>query len=150
MPNPPKPVERKRALGNPGKRPLPDLASVVVLPAVSDDLPDPPRPLGPEGTRMWARVWHGGRSWISGSSDLDLVLLLCESMDERLSLRMRVLRGGDWRDRVALRSLDSQIGQMLGQLAFTPVERSRLGVAEVRYVSALDNILEQRGRRSSS
>src|SRR4249920_162614 len=109
MPNPPKPVERKRARGNPGKRPLPAKGQLVALPSVGQDVPDPPRPLGPEGRKMWERVWQSGRQWVSGGSDLDLVLLLCESMDERVALRVTVLRGSDWRDRVALRALDGQI-----------------------------------------
>lgn len=147
MPNPPKPVERKRALGNPGKRPLPAKTKVVALPSIGQDAPDPPRPLGPEGRKLWERVWHSGRQWISGGSDLDVVLLLCESMDERVALRVTVLRGSDWRDRVALRALDAQIATLLGQLAFTPVERSRLGVAEVRSATALEKLIEGRTRR---
>lgn len=147
MPNPPKPTERKRALGNPGKRPLPERSKVVALPGAGPEAPDPARPLGPEGRKMWARVWDAGRSWISIGSDLDLVLLLCESMDERVALRVQVLRGGDWRDRVALRHLDSQITSLLGQLAFTPVDRSRLGLAEVRSASPLENLLANRQKR---
>jgi len=148
MPNPPKPVERKRALGNPGKRPLPAKGQLVALPSVGQDVPDPPRPLGPEGRKMWERVWQSGRQWVSGGSDLDLVLLLCESMDERVALRVTVLRGSDWRDRVALRALDGQIATLLGQLAFTPVERSRLGVAEVRNATALEKLVQERQGRS--
>ena len=35
MPNPPKPNELKRKLGNPGKRPLPELKNIVTLPMAS-------------------------------------------------------------------------------------------------------------------
>ena len=93
---------------------------------------------------MWERIWQAGRSWVSGGSDLDLVLLVCESQDERVALRVRVLREGDWRDRVALRQLDTQITQMLSQLAFTPVERGRLGVAEVKRASAVEELIARR------
>lgn len=137
MPNPPKPIERKRALGNPGKRRLPDRNTVTLLPG-AEEPPEPPRPLGHIGRQVWDRVWEHGRTWVSAGTDLDLVLLLCESMDERAILRVRVLREGEWRDRVALRHLDHQIAMMLGQLAFTPTDRSRLGVAEVTRVSKLE------------
>ena len=46
MPNgrPPKPIEVKRRLGNPGQRPLPNQAEIQMLdPAVS--VPEPHRPL---------------------------------------------------------------------------------------------------------
>jgi hypothetical protein len=40
MPNPPKPVERKRKSGNPGKRPLPKPTSLVLA---QEHLPQPPQ-----------------------------------------------------------------------------------------------------------
>lgn len=148
MPNPPVPAERKRARGNPGKRPLADRSTVIALPGAGSEAPDPPRPLGPEGRKMWERIWQAGRAWVSTGSDLDVVLLLCESMDERVALRVRVLRGdGDWRDRVALRHLDAQISSLLGQLAFTPTERARLGMAEVKHASPLEELLAKRSQR---
>jgi phage terminase small subunit len=142
MPNPPKPTERKRKTGNPGKRPLPAIASVITLP-MAEVIPEPPRPLGPEGTKLWNRVWDNGKTWISPVSDIELVLLMCESMDERTQLRLTVLRGSDWRDRVALRSLESQLVTMISALGMNPTDRSRLGVAEVTAKGKLAQLLEQ-------
>ena len=118
---------------------------MVLLPA-SDGAPSPPRPLGPEGRRLWERIWKAGRGWLA-PSDTDLVLLVCETMDERVILRLHVLRAGDdfdWRDRVALRSLDDQVQSLLSLLAFSPSDRSRLGVAEVRRATALEDLLARR------
>jgi hypothetical protein len=137
MANPPVPTERKRRLGNPGKRAIPTIASVTALPPAAG-IPEPLRPLGQEGRRMWDRIWSSGQSWIAPSTDIELVQLACEAMDERVSLRVTVLRGGDWRDRVALRSLDGDIRNMLSALGMTPTDRSRLGVAEVRQQSRLE------------
>jgi phage terminase small subunit len=146
MPNPPKPNELKRKQGNPGKRPLPAIASVIALP-MAPEAPTPPRPLGQEGLKLWNRIWDHGKTWISPTSDIELVTLLCESMDERTQLRLTVLRGSDWRDRVALRSLESQLVSMLSALGLNPVDRTRLGVAEVQRVSALDQLLAKRQNR---
>ena len=146
MPNPPKPNELKRKQGNPGKRPLPAVASVIALP-MAPEPPTPPRPLGQEGLKLWNRIWDHGKTWISPTSDIELVTLLCESMDERTQLRLTVLRGSDWRDRVALRSLESQLISMLSALGLNPVDRTRLGVAEVQRVSALDQLLAKRQNR---
>ncbi|MFZ9893553.1 MAG: phage terminase small subunit P27 family [Candidatus Nanopelagicaceae bacterium] len=146
MPNPPKPNELKRKIGNPGKRPLPELKNVVALPMATQP-PTPPRPLGPEGLKLWNRIWDEGKSWISPASDLEVVILLCESMDERTQLRLQVLKGSDWRDRVALRSLESQIVSMLSAIGFDPVSRTKLGVAEVQKQSALDQLIARRQKQ---
>jgi phage terminase small subunit len=143
MPNPPKPNEIKRKTGNPGKRPLAKPMNVVALP-MAQEPPEPPRPLGPEGLKLWKRVWEAGRAWISATSDIEHVLIMCETMDERSQLRLNVLRGADWRDRVALRSIDSQLTSMLSALGFNPIDRSRLGIAEVQAQSKIDQLLARR------
>jgi phage terminase small subunit len=117
--------------------------NVVALPMAVEP-PEPPRPLGPEGMKLWKRVWEAGRAWISPNSDIEHVLIMCETMDERSQLRLNVLRGADWRDRVALRSIDSQIASMLSALGFTPIDRSRLGIAEVQAQSKIDQLMARR------
>jgi len=146
MPNPPKPNELKRRLGNPGKRSLPDLKSIVTLP-MADEIPIPPRPLGAEGLKLWNRIWESGKTWISPNTDIELVTILCESMDERTQLRLAVLRGTDWRDRVALRSLEGQLVSILSTLGLNPTQRGRLGVAEVKARGALEDLLSKRQQK---
>lgn len=136
---PPKPLEEKRRIGNPGKRPLPDRAELVALPAALEP-PNPHRPLGAAGRALWERVWTSGAGWISPGSDSEQVLITCEQIDERQALRVSVLREGHWRDRGALRALDAQIMDGLAVLGFNPVDRSRLGVAEVKRVSIVEQL----------
>ena len=146
MPMPPEPIERLKRRGTWRADRHAPKPNMVLLPA-ADGPPDPPRPLGPAGRALWDQVWSAGRSWVSPGSDLDLVLLLCETMDERVALRVRMLRAGDaadWRDRIALRQLDQQVTSLLSALAFTPTGRSKLGVAEIRRASALEELLGQR------
>lgn len=139
MANPPVPAERKRRTGNPGKRALPSLASVTKLAPV-DGTPEPLRPLGVEGRKMWDRIWSSAQSWIAPSTDIELVQMTCEAMDERVALRVAVLRGSDWRDRVALRSIESDLRSMLSSLGMTPIDRTRMGVAEVAPMSKLEQL----------
>lgn len=147
MANPPKPVERKRRTGNPGKKRLPDVSRVALLPAAAD-APAPLRPLFTAGRDLWDRVWANGVVWLSPQTDMELVQLVCESLDERQVVRELVLSGeADWRDRVALRNLDDQIKGMLSVLGMTPVDRTRLGVAEVQRVSKLDELRSRSARR---
>lgn len=95
-----------------------------------DDVPEPLRELGPEGRRAWVRLWQLGKRWISTDLDIDHVTILCESIDERSLLRGEVLERGDWRERVALRTLDDQILRMMGELGLNPMERAKLDVGE--------------------
>ena len=54
--------------------------------------------------------------------------LIREEIDERALWRDSVLARGDWRDRVALRSLDDQIDRMKGVLGLNPTHRAKLSV----------------------
>lgn len=145
---PPKPIEEKFRTGNPGRRPLPDRASLTILPG-ADGPPEPARPLGQQGRALWDRIWSAGATWLAERVDVEQVLILCERMDERVALRVKVLRDGDWRERAGLRALEDAITSDLAALAFNPVERSRLGVAEVKAAeSTLDKIAARRAARS--
>lgn len=141
---PPKPIEQKRRLGNPGKRKLPETEIVL---AASTSVPEPIRPLLDPGRAFWDRVWSGGAVWISQSTDIEMVQMLCEQIDERHQLRYIVLRdreGNLWRQRSQLRKLDQQIMLGLSMLGFTPTDRTRLGLAEVKFESKLDKYRKQR------
>jgi len=150
MPNgrPPKPTEVKRKLGNPGGRKLPDQTSIQMFdPIVS--LPEPSRPLLKYGREFWDKVWLNGLQWISVNTDSELLLMTCELVDERWNLRVRVMQSNDWRERRALRELDDRIIRNLSLMGFTPADRSRLGVAEVRAISkmeALKRRADERGK----
>src|SRR6476620_5516269 len=133
---PAKPLEVKYRNGNPGRRPLPDRHGLIEL-AGSDEPPEPLRPLGTVGTAMWIRVWTAGAVWLATKVDIEAIQMLCEQMDERQALRASVLKYGDWRDRQGLRHLDKQVLHGLSAIGFTPTERTRMGVAEVRSISRI-------------
>jgi hypothetical protein len=140
---PPKPIEQKRALGNPGKRALPKTGEVVVL-EQTGDIPEPPRPLLKYGQELWDRVWSMGATWVSQKSDLELLVMTCEMIDERWNLRVKVMQSDDAAMRRGLRELDRQIVSNLSLLGFTPSDRARLGVAEVKVRSKLDELMAKR------
>jgi len=137
---PSKPIEQKRLLGNPGKRALPDQNEVVLLDPV-DETPEPPRPLLKYGRDLWDRVWGIGATWVSDKTDIELLVMTCEMIDERWNLRVKVMQNDDARMRRGLRELDRQIVSNLSLLGFTPSDRSRLGVAEVKAKSKLEELM---------
>jgi len=145
MPNPPKPLEQKRLTGNPGKRALPKEQNIVLIPQVEN--PKPLRPLGEIGSAFWDEAWGKGQLWL-GRTDKWLVQLTAEMLDEREVLRESVFMndGEDsWRDRRQLRDLERSIISNLSLLAWTPVDRSRYGLAEVKAKSKLAEFMEKHG-----
>jgi hypothetical protein len=136
---PPKPIEQKRLTGNPGKRSLPDQKELVLLPSAYA-IPEPSRQLLTSGQELWDRIWGMGQTWISPSTDVDLLLMTCELLDERRNLRIQVMQNNRPDERKALRDLDRQLVANLSLLGFTPTDRSRLGVAEVKRQSKLEEL----------
>ena len=143
---PSKPIEQKRLLGNPGKRAMPDENSVVLLQQV-EQTPQPPRPLLKYGQDLWDRIWGMAATWVSDTSDLELLTMTCEMVDERWNLRVKVMQSDDAVMRRGLRELDRQIVSNLSLLGFTPSDRSRLGVAEVKAKSKLEELMDRRASR---
>jgi hypothetical protein len=151
---PPKPTEQKKRAGNPGKRPINDGGDVVPLRSIEGgstaplEVPEPLRPLGRSGSALWHRVWRAGAKWVSADTDIELLQVLCEQIDERAALRVKVLsEPGDWRSRAGLRQLDSAVITSFSLLGFTPADRARMGVGEVKGPeSTLDQLRANRGR----
>ena len=146
MGRPPKPIEQKRALGNPGRRPLPTEGSLVLLPSMYE-VPEPPRPIVTEAAKaLWNRTWTMGQTWLSPQTDIELLLMTCEMVDERWNLRIKVLQDNRPEERKGLRDLERQLIANLSLLGFTPTDRSRLGVAEDKKISKLEALREQQNK----
>jgi hypothetical protein len=146
MGRPPKPTELKRIQGNPGKRALPKETEMILLPAAIG-IPEPSRPLLKYGEEMWDRIWNMGNSWISPTTDIELVLMTAEMVDERWNLRVKVMGSDDPKLRRGLRELDKLIVSNLSLLGFSPTDRMRLGVAEVKKQSKLEELLAKKAAR---
>jgi hypothetical protein len=143
---PSKPIEQKRLLGNPGRRPLPAQGALQILPGITK-IPDPSRPLLKYGRELWEKVWEQGLNWISPNTDFEILLMTCEMIDERWNLRVKVMQTDDVRLRRGLRELDRQIISNLSLLGFTPSDRSKLGVAEVKAMSKLEELMARKEQR---
>lgn len=151
MPNPPKPVERKRKQGNPGKRQLPEPVSVVLA---MDAAPEAPQGLGEAGLVVWRRAWDAGSDWLA-PGDITLLELLCRQVDEIIRWQAIVdaegvtftTRGGMIRIHPAvgqIRELEQRVVTNLGLCGFTPADRARLGLVEVRKLSGLADLAQRR------
>lgn len=154
---PPTPTERKRRTGNPGKRNLPE--PVVHLAAVAS-IPAAPATLGEAGVKAWERLWTAGQAWLSPTTDLDVLTRLCEAHDEREAMRDQVAQDGymvtgsmgQLRAHPLLseiRALESQMTKWESLCGFTPTDRARLGYAEIKRASKLDDLIARRQQRGT-
>jgi hypothetical protein len=148
MPNPPKPIEQKRMLGNPGKRAMPGEESTITL---FSGKVEPLAPLGEAGQKLWDSVFNDGELWISPRTDVAWLQVVCELLDRREVLKQEWMADpADRKLNMSLLETEKLLQSGLGLLGFTPTDRSRLGVAEVKAKSKLEELMERRANREDA
>jgi len=141
MANPAKPTEQKRLTGNPGKRPMPKETEMM---AIQGGRVDPIRPLDYAGQQLWDSVFSAGEIWISSRTDIHLLQMTAEQLDRRESLRNALVESPTENSvLMRLAEIEKAIAGNLGLLGFTPSDRSRLGLAEIKAKSRLQELLER-------
>lgn len=143
---PPKPVAKKVAEGNLGKRKLPEAELVEEIKV--KDIPAPPEHFTEEAVKLWVKVWSGGKSWLKTDRDFLTLELLCEAYAEYQFLR-RMLKLGSHAggvDRVVLspkgyptqhpyvsqrNEAERKMVTYVSILGFSPTDFARLQIAEV-------------------
>lgn len=150
---PPQPLERKRAAGNPGHRPLPSPRDTIAL----DRIPaKPPRglSLGSEGRKLWVAVAE--LKWVATSDAASLVRAckladLLEILDKDIEERGAVYeaRGRQYvNPALAQRhAAEQRLQSYLASFGLSPADRTRQGIAEVKAASKMDELRERRATR---
>ena len=154
---PPKPVEVKRRLGNPGQRPLPNPITAIAPYEVITGTVEPRN--GEE--LVQALLAAGAAAWIGSTDQLATLRLVQEGWDAREHLRSvlaehgwsyssTVIGGGlRWYPRPEaqqLADLEKRLTTWLSQLGLNPADRGRLGLAQVKAKSKLEEIRERHAR----
>jgi len=142
MPNPGKSPELKKKLGAKNA----DYGiSLSVMPVAS--VPEPGRRLEESGLNLWEQAFSKSDTWLR-STDLELLLITCEKLDERDLLRVFVMENVEaWHERSGLRVLEKQIEDNLNLLGFTPTARQKLGIQEVKAQSKLEELMAKKAAR---
>jgi hypothetical protein len=144
---PPIPIEIKRRRGrtadtDSGGRPLPRAAELVVLPQ-ADGVPPVPFGIESDGADLWRRIWQDGLTWISPEDGSGRLRGGVPGVaDDLATARRRYRATTDPKDAGAVVSLGKRLDDALSMLGFNPTARSRLGVAEVKRASALQNLIQ--------
>ena len=145
---PPKPLEQKQKLGTLRADRLPPAGLIEVerLPE-EEETPESPAQLKAKGRELWSSVFDNGK-WLWQGVDRHLVELTAELMDERQELRaLTDQQPENTRLRAALRQLDKQLVSNLSLLGFTPSDRSRLGLVQVKTRTKLQELWEQKHKQ---
>lgn len=148
MGRPPKPSEVKRVTGrtpstDSGGRQLTKLSAVATLP-MADNTPNEPAGLGEAGKEVWQSAWSTAITWLSPDSDFRAIEHACRIADDLAAARSKYRATLEAADGRVLVALNKSYADALSALGFDPVSRSRLGVAEVKRVSALDKLIADR------
>jgi P27 family predicted phage terminase small subunit len=143
MPGPPPlPAEQHRRRGSPSRKRLPNSRDVIPL-APADAPPPTPASLAETGQKAWDRIWTAGAAWLAPATDSAIVTRLCEGYDLRERMRQQLnadgfmVKGSKSQQRThpildKLLALEALLTRYEGLCGFTPADRARLGVAEVR------------------
>ena len=147
------PIEQKRLKGSRirnglAAQPMPDVALAVVDPSV---VPMAPVGLGEVGSRYWLTYWTAGRRHLSELHDTPLMTRLCSNFDKIAELeawlgdeverRWYTSPNGQIVTHPAVKQIEQMDAQNTGWmslLGFTPSDRARLGLAEIRVANELD------------
>lgn len=141
----PVPIEKKRALGNPGKRALPSMQDTFAIEA----LKAAPINLTGAGLDAWNQI-SSNSPWLS-ESDLTLLSLYCDKVERHVEMVAK-LKATDYvlsTDKGYLYSnplvgmistVESEMVKILSLMGLTPADRSRLGLAEVKAASTLEKL----------
>lgn len=127
---------------------------MVALPPVEDTAPEQ---LGPAGRAVWEVVTDQCK-WLA-ESDRPTLVLLCEKFDRRQDFMVRLEasdpvlytdKGYAYANPLVgmLSTLETEIAKLLSVLGLTPTDRTRLGVAEVKAKSKLEELLTRKHGRS--
>lgn len=159
---PAKPVEQHRLAGNPSKKQLPDAPMPGHGLQSAEGVPAAPF-LGENGLALWNHVWVAGRTWLSPESDQTIVTMLCEAQDDYALIRDLLNSGAEPRFYITangqmvthplvvqLQNLRAQMTSWLAAIGFSPADRSRLGLAEVRVRDELDELNRRRVERTGT
>lgn len=142
---PPKPTELKRRLGNPGKRSLP--APLVVLPATVtvDQVPT-----FDDGRAFVQRMLDAGADRWVGATDAGAVTMALQLWDDRDRARREWQAAPGSVDLFRIYDdLNKRLMACLSTLGLDPVARARLGVAEVKVRTKLEDLAERRARAAA-
>jgi P27 family predicted phage terminase small subunit len=113
--------------------------------------PVPPADLGARGSVEWLKIWQAGR-WLWPDQDYAWIEQVCHAYDDLETFRAQVVKDGLTVEGYAgqmtahplireMRACEDTIRKCLSQLGFSPTDRARLKLTELRGASELQKLV---------
>lgn len=152
---PPIPIERQQATAKgDGRRPGGRAVTGTIVPTNPRGITIPPAPpdLGERGTLEWYRIWEAGQVWLHPTEDYHWIDQIAHAYDDIELFRAEIARTGlivkgYTKDMLVanplikeVRMLEATIRKCLSQIGFSPADRAKLGLVEVKRQTGLANL----------
>jgi P27 family predicted phage terminase small subunit len=122
---------------------------------VAPEPPVPPEGLGERGTLEWRKVWQAGR-WFWSDQDYHWIEQLARAYDDVAEFRAEIKRMGltveGYNGQTVanpliaeVRRAEDTIRKCLSQLGFSPTDRARLKLTELKGASELQKLVNNGG-----
>ena len=152
---PPKPIERQhadaRGDGRTAGHRLPRQV-VEITPYDPKLVPDIPDDLGHRGTMEWNKIWESG-PWLHPQEDFRWVEMIARAYDDMEAFRNQIRFDGPiiagYTGKIAhplireIREAEKVVQKCLSVLGFSPTDRARLGLAELKRQTNLAKLQEK-------
>ena len=132
-----------------------EVPSMEIVPRTAAEIvPVPPVDLDERGLIEWEKVWTAGH-WLKADQDYHLVVTLAEAYDEIEAYRAQIkvdglMTRGSAGGMIAnplikeVRACQATIIKCLSLLGFSPSDRMRLGIQELKIQSKLEEMMARR------
>jgi P27 family predicted phage terminase small subunit len=165
MPARHKPLERLKATQRnehtkSDGRPIPQMTVAVRAPANQSVVPRAPKGLARSGRTQWNNIWTAG-FWLKNDQDYHWVAQIAQAYDDIASYREKIdeigliVTGYNGQDAAnpliaEIRKCEATIRTCLSVLGFSPTDRAKLGIIEVKARNALAEYLDKQNGRNGA
>ena len=158
-----KPLERLRATQRNATtksdgRPIPRMSTEIAVRADKAPVPRAPKGLARSGRTQWNNIWTAG-FWLKNDQDYHWVAQIAQAYDDIAAYRDKIeeigliVTGYNGQDAAnpliaEIRKCEATIRTCLSTLGFSPTDRAKLGIIEVKARNALADYLEKQSGRN--
>jgi P27 family predicted phage terminase small subunit len=123
-------------------------------------IPRRPTGLGDRGRREWPKIWAAGADWLNTEQDYPWIEQIARAWDDIAGYRKLIkadglVQTGSQGQPVAhpliaeVRRCEDTIRKCLSVIGFSPSDRARLGLAQAKTASKLDELAAKRDARAA-
>jgi P27 family predicted phage terminase small subunit len=133
---------------------------VVIKGNDDSELPAVPEGLGERGVSEWDKIWTAGKLWLHPAEDYHWIEMISRAYDDIAQFREEIEKTGlivkGYAGQMTanpllreIREAESVIRKCLSQIGFSPTDRARLGLAEVKRQTGMADLQAKINKKRS-